>query len=121
VSDHGGPTTFSDDLDLETLGSQQAGDGLRAGFHVCLVEGRKRHAGYPGERFEVLAQCRYEFCDPSLQSAQSGWVKVWGENVIGHESEPTHPCARGTQGAGDTRDARHTTYSDPCVWTQEDP
>ena len=94
----GGSATLPDDLDLETLGSQQLGHGLRAGVNVCLIEGRERDARYPGERFEILAQRGQELSDPGLQGTQSGGVKVCGENVVGHDLEGTHPCARGRQG-----------------------
>ena len=78
---------------------KQLGDSLRAGLHVCLVEGRERDAGDPGERFEVLAQCGQELGDPGLQGAQSGGVKVWGENVVGHDRERTHPARVAWPGA----------------------
>jgi len=125
VSDDGGSATLPDDLDLKTFGSQQLGDGLRAGLHVCLVEGRERDTGDPGERFEVLAQGGQELAHPGLQGAQSGGVKVWGENVFGHDRERTHSCVRALLLArpqtGDTREGGHTTYSGLRVRTQEDP
>ena len=95
VSDDGRSPTFPDDLDLQPLGSEQLRDGVCAGFHVRLVEGRQRHAGYPGERFEVLAQCGQKLGDPGLHGAQPGRVNVWGKNVIGHDCERTHPRASG--------------------------
>jgi hypothetical protein len=97
VPDDGGSATFPDDLNSQTLGAQQRSDGLRAGFNVHLIEGRQRHTGYPGQRFEVLAQCGQEVSDPRLQGTQSGRVKVWVENIIGHVRERTHPVVPGGQ------------------------
>jgi hypothetical protein len=88
---------------------------------VRLVEGRERHARYPGQRFKVLAQSGHELADPGRQGTQSGGVKVRGENIIGHDCERTYPVCRPRPGTGDTKDAPHKTYSDVCVWTQEDP
>ena len=90
VSDDGGSATLPDDLHVETFGSQQLGNSLRAGLHVCLVEGAQGDTGDPGERLEVTAHCREELSDPGLQSASSGGVKVWSETVVGHERERTH-------------------------------
>jgi len=110
MPDDSRPAALPDDLDLETLTAQELGDTLRACLNVGLVEGRERHARYPGERFKILAQSGHELGDPDLQGTQSGGVKVWGENVIGHECERTHSCAgvRRRRAIRRTHATRHT-------------
>jgi len=110
MPDDGGATTLPDDLDLQTLSSQQVRDGLCAGFNVCLVESCQRHTRNSGERFEVLTQRRQKVSDPGLQGAQSGRVKIWGQNVTGHDCERTHFCTGGSPGwaIGGKATTRHT-------------
>jgi hypothetical protein len=76
---------------------------------VCLVKGCERDARDPGEGFKILAQCGQELGDPGLQGAQAGGVKVWGEDVMGHDREDTYSCAWGRSQAIRGKPAtRHT-------------
>jgi hypothetical protein len=67
VPDDSRPATLPDDLDRQTLAAQELGDSLSAGLDVRLVEGRERHARYPGQCFKVLAQGGHELADTGLQ------------------------------------------------------
>ena len=102
VPDDGRPATLADDLDLEPLGAEQLGSGLRRPVDLGLVEGVEGDARDPGERLQVGPYAGHQLGDAGAE----GGDLVSGEHVVGHGWEPTHAAV---PRRGEVR-GRHTMW-----------
>ncbi len=89
VADDRRPTPLGDDLDLEPLGAQQPGHGLRAAGDLRLVEAARRDARDAHEGLEVGPHLGHELGHAGADPLDLVGGQGWGVGCVSHASDPT--------------------------------